>query len=106
MTVLEVNDSCCGFRTSVRVERISKDRVSVHLENGCPMVLSCGPLLAELRWARALNPQTAEWLYEVMFTRIRHCGCLVPSAVARAIEVEVGASLAKKASIESIDPMP
>jgi len=106
MAALDVIDTCCGFTTSVRVERISKDRVSVHLESGCHMIMSCAPLLLDLRWAQALKPQTGEWLHAVMFTRIRHCGCLVPSAVARAIEVEVGASLARKASIEFIDPNP
>lgn len=106
MTALEVNDSCCGFKTQVRVERISNDRVSVHLESKCEMVMSCNPLISEVSWAPALNPRSTQWLHATMFTRIRHCGCLVPSAVARAIEVEIGASLPKDARIEYVSPAP
>jgi len=64
------------------------------------MVMSCAALVADIEWAKALNPRSSQWIHAVMFTYIRHCGCIVPSAVAKAMEVEVGASLPKNARIE------
>jgi len=103
MTTVEVEGGICGFISVIDVSRLS-DLCIVRLTSGCSMVMACTQDLEKVTWKDALNPRSEDWLYRVMFRHIRHCGCLVPAAVAKAIEVEIGAALPGNAHLKFRTP--
>jgi len=68
------------------------------------MVMACAASLSELQVSDALNPRREGWIHGLMFRHIRHCGCVVPTAVAKAVEVEIRAALPADARIEFMRP--
>jgi len=99
VTTVEVDAGICGYTSSVSVLRTSSSRLQVSLRSDCPMVTSCIAALKSIQLKEALDPKADGWLYRVMFEHIRHAGCIVPAAVAKAIEVEVGAALPRDAHL-------
>jgi len=99
MTTLEVEGGICGYVSTVRASRTSPSTIRVDIESDCAMVMACAEDLNELHIKDALNPRRDGWVHNLMFKHIRHAGCPVPTAVAKALEVELGAALPKDAHI-------
>jgi hypothetical protein len=99
MTTVEVDSGICGFTSVVRANRTSSSSVHVEVESNCAMVMACAADLNELLVKDALNPRRDGWVHKLMFKHIRHAGCPVPTAVAKALEVELGAALPRDAHI-------
>ena len=105
MTTVEIDGGICGFTSTAHVARTSSSTVHVALESDCPMVMACADSLSELQVRDALNPHREAWLHNLMFKHIRHCGCVVPTGVAKAIEVEMGTALPADAHIKFTRPV-
>ena len=99
MTTVEVDGGICGYISTVVATRTSASAVHIDLKSDCSMIMACAESLNDLQIKDALNPRREGWIHNLMFKHIRHCGCPVPTAVAKAIEVEMGAALPKDAHI-------
>jgi hypothetical protein len=104
MTTVEVHGGICGYVSRVRVARSSSSTIHVDLESDCSMIVACAESLNELQVRDALNPRRDGWIHNLMFKHIRHAGCPVPSGVAKAIEVEMGAALPGDAHVRFTNP--
>ena len=98
-TRVEVDGGVCGYATVISVSRLTPARVGIVLESQCPMVSACAASLSSFDWRSALDLRQDESLPHVMSRHIRHTGCPVVAAVAKAVEVEVGAYLPLDAHI-------
>ena len=99
MTTIEVDSGICGYVSTIYASRISPSTIHVEVQSDCAMVMACAECLNELQIKDALNPRRDGWVHKLMFTHIRHAGCPVPTAVAKALEIELGAALPKDAHI-------
>ena len=99
MTAVEVDCGICGYHALVEVSRESKTRVRVSVQTECEMLSSAVEQVDGAHWREALSPRNPNSVHTVMFQVIKHAGCPVPAAVAKAIEVEVGVALPRDVSI-------
>jgi hypothetical protein len=97
MARAEVHSGICGFEVEVEVTSLDKKHVQVALHTDCEMCLAMNPELANLqvkgKGHRVLLPMTHSAVYESASRHIRHPGCVVPAAIIKAIEVEIGVAL-------------
>lgn len=103
VTRVEVDGGVCGYGTVIGVQRLSPRDINVTLDSGCRMVSECAEALQCIPWKAALDPRQSDSLHNRMFRHIRHTGCPVVAAVAKAIEVEIGAALPADAHILFVD---
>jgi hypothetical protein len=99
MTRVAVDPGICGFPTTIEVTRLSPGKVKVAISSDCEMVASLGSQLSELDSRHALRSHGRSAVYECAFRQLRHVACPVPTAVLKAIEVELGAALPRDVSI-------
>lgn len=104
MTRVIVNAGICGFRTTVEVRRIAKHRVSVVLSSDCEMVASMNGQLQDLEWLEVLGPPTDSAVWDCACEHLKHPSCPVPTAILKAIEVELELALPKDVVIHFEDP--
>jgi hypothetical protein len=102
VTRVEVDAGICGFHTVITAERVSPHSLSITLNSDCRMVAACREPLQDLSWKSALRPREEGSVQSLMFRHIRHSGCPVISAVAKAVEVELGAALPADAHIRFV----
>ena len=99
MTAVGVDCGICGHHALGEVSRESKTHVRVSVQANCEMLNNAVEQVDGADWREALSPGNPNSVYAVMFQVIKHAGCPVPTAVAKAIEVEVGAALPRDVSI-------
>ncbi len=99
MTAVEVDCGICGYHALVEVSRESKTHIRVSVQTECEMLSSAVEQVNGADWSEALSPRNPNSVHAVMFQVIKHAGCPVPTAVAKAIEVEVGVALPRDVSI-------
>ena len=103
MTAVQVDCGICGHHALIEVSRESKTHVRVSVQTECEMLNSAVEQVDGADWREALSPHNPNSVHAVMFRVIKHAGCPAPTAVAKAIEVEVGAALPRDVSI-SLQP--
>ncbi|MBE9513967.1 MAG: hypothetical protein KAX25_04240 [Dehalococcoidia bacterium] len=100
MTRVVVDPGICGFPAIVEVTRLSSRKVKVAITSDCEMLAQMGAHLSELDWRDALKAQDASLVQEYASQHIKHVACPVPTAILKAIEVEVGVALPRDVSIQ------
>ncbi len=93
MTAVQVDCGICGYHALVEVSGESKTHVRVSVQTECEMLSDAVVQVDGAEWREALSPRSPNSVHAVMFQVIKHAGCPVPTAVAKAIEVEVGVAL-------------
>ena len=106
MTRVVVDAGICGLTTTVEVTKLSNRRAKVVIASGCEVVSEMGGQLQEVDWLDALRSAANSPVYSCAFQHIKHAACPVPSAILKAIEVEVGAALPRDVSIRFETPEP
>jgi len=99
VTAVEVDCGICGHHALVEVSRESKTHIRVSVQSECEMLSNAVEQVDGTDWREALSPHNPNSVHAVMFQVIKHAGCPVPTAVAKAIEVEVGVALPRDVSI-------
>ena len=99
MTAVEVDCGICGHHAIVEVSRESKTHIRNSVQSDCEMLSSAVEQVDGADWREALSPRNPNSVHAVMFQVIKHAGCPVPTAVAKAIEVEAGVALPRDVSI-------
>lgn len=93
MTKASVDAGICGFTALIEVIRLSSQSVSVTVTSDCEMVSKMGEELRDINWRDALNQREDCPLYKSLQQHIKHVACPIPTAILKAIEVEVGLAL-------------
>ncbi|MGB9498817.1 MAG: DUF6951 family protein [Dissulfuribacterales bacterium] len=102
MTEIVVDAGICGFRTKIKVNSISKKKVSVTIVSDCEMVTMAGNRLKEVDWREIFRPEGCLALLSSALMCIKHPSCPVMTGVFKAIEVETGMALPKDVSIRFV----
>jgi len=92
MSKVTIDAGSCGFRAEIRVHRLEGTRVRIALSSGCEMLERMKGELKEVDWPEVLGSLKNSLVYEVASQHISHAACPVPSAILKAVEVEVGAA--------------
>jgi len=110
MTSLDVEAGSCGFSAKISVYKVDDRHVRVEIESGCDQLTAMNHDLACLRWKgrghEIFGPMSDSAVYRSASTHIHHTACPIPSAILKAIEVEVGAALPKDATITFVSGEP
>jgi hypothetical protein len=99
MIRVNVEAGICGFTSTIEVSKLSAKRVRVDITSNCEMVSELGEQLHNVEWRNALKFPKNPLLCKYAHRCIRHVACPVPIAILKAIEVEVGITLAKDIAI-------
>lgn len=100
MSRVTVHAGACGYDVAVEVEKVDRHTVRVALRSECKEVMAMQPEMAELNWRRGVFCRIAESrVYACAAQHLHHAACPVPSAILKAIEVEVGIALPKDVTI-------
>ncbi len=104
MARAEVHSGICGYEVGVEVTSLDRKHVKVELQTICEMCLAMNPELINLqvngKGHEVLRRMTDSAVYESASRHIRHPGCVVPAAIIKAIEVEIGVALPEDVTIK------
>jgi hypothetical protein len=103
MTKVLVNPGVCGFTVSVRVERDKARNFHISLDTECKMVKKMAEDISFLEFRAPFSAILHNPVYRSASKNLKHAACPVPSAILKAIEVEVGACLPRPVSIAFIE---
>ncbi len=104
MARAEVHSGICGYEVRVEVTSLDRKHVQVELQTTCDMCLAMNTDLARLqvkgKGHEVLLKMTDSAVYQSASQHIRHPGCVVPAAIIKAIEIEVGVALPEDVTIK------
>ena len=97
MTRVEVDPGTCGLKTIIRARGDEEGRVHLEVESDCQVARKLAALL------KPIDPYTeggtvfGTSVYQAADTCLKHTECIVPAAMIRAVNVEVGLALPHEA---------
>lgn len=95
MTKAVVSSGICGFTTTIKAEKADRKKVNVTLETECEMVSNMGKDLGPLDMMVVFTGFLDNPVYRAAARHLKHVSCPVPSAVLKAVEVELELALPK-----------
>lgn len=98
-TKVIVESGICGFKTTITVEPLGKRKARVTLKSECEMVGDMQKDIRELDMMSVFTGFMNNPVYVAASGRLKHTACPVPSGILKALEVAMGLSLPKNASI-------
>lgn len=102
MTKVLVNSGICGFDVTVVAEKDEDKKIRISLDTECQMVKKMLDDIPTLDMRAAFTGFLNNPVYKSAAMHIRHVGCPVPSAIIKAIEVEIEVCLPKDVSMTFI----
>ncbi|WP_366922763.1 hypothetical protein MFMK1_003236 [Metallumcola ferriviriculae] len=102
MTRVRVSAGVCGFSSVIKVEQIGHLKVSLKIVSACKLVRDMNEDLMVIDCRKGVfTPILDSIVYKSAHQRLRqHTDCPVPSAVIKAIQVEIGGAVPKDAYIQ------
>ena len=94
MTIVQILGNSCGFESRISVECLDRFLVRVRVISDCKMAQDWGNQLKELDWRKALGKISDSPVFTLAESCLRHSSCPLPTALLKAIEVELGISIA------------
>jgi len=88
-----VSAGVCGFTTTVKAEKTNRKKVKVTLDTECEMVSNMGKDLETLDMMAVFTGFLDNPVYRAAAKHLKHVSCPVPSAVLKAVEVELELAL-------------
>jgi hypothetical protein len=93
LTKVTVDAGICGFTAVIKATKTSKNKVRVTILCPCEMIKNLNGDLTEEIGREALIRIIDSEIYRLASKHIKHTACPVPSAILKAIEVELGLAL-------------
>ncbi len=110
MTRIEVYAGVCGHSATIDVTKVDEAHVQVVISSVCDQITAMNPDLARVQWKgkghEVFKRMTESAVYQSAARHIRHTACPIPTAILKAIEVEVGIALPKDVTITFSSPAP
>ena len=102
-TRVEVFAGVCGHSAMIEVFRVDEAHVQVVITSACEQITDMNPDLVRVQWKgrghEVFKRMTESAVYQSAGRHIRHTACPIPTAILKAIEVEVGVALPKDVTI-------
>lgn len=96
-----VNPGVCGFNCTVYAEKSSSRKVRVTIpDSECEQVNKMSQWFEEISLADIFKPFTRNPFFKWAELAGCHTTCLVPTAISKAVEVEMGMAVPRKAELE------
>jgi hypothetical protein len=109
-TRIEVYAGVCGHSAVIDVTKVDDTHVQVVITSACDEITAMNPDLARVQWKgkghEVFKRMTESAVYQSAAKHIRHTACPIPTAILKAIEVEVGIALPKDVTITFSSPAP
>ena len=109
-TRIEVYAGVCGHSAVIDVTKVDDTHVQVVITSACDEITAMNPDLARVQWKgkghEVFKRMTESAVYQSAARHIRHTACPIPTAILKAIEVEVGIALPKDVTITFSSPAP
>lgn len=109
-TRIEVYAGVCGHSAVIDVTKVDEAHVQVVITSACDEITAMNPDLAQVQWKgkghEVFKRMTESAVYQSAAKHIRHTACPIPTAILKAIEVEVGIALPKDVTITFSSPAP
>jgi hypothetical protein len=110
MRSLEVQAGACGYTAKITIHQVDEHHVRVEIDSLCDQITAMNRDLECLQWKgkghEVFRPMNDSAVYRSASTHIRHTACPIPSAILKAIEVEVGAAVPKDVTITFVSGEP
>lgn len=89
-TRVKVYAGACGFTSVIKAKRINKSEISVNIISACKMLRKMNDDLEVLDWRHGLFTKLLESvIYLSASKHLMHTDCPVPSAIIKAIQIEL-----------------
>ena len=102
-TRIEVYAGVCGHSAVIDVTKVDDTHVQVVITSACDQITAMNPDLAQVQWKgkghEVFKRMTESAVFQSAAKHIRHTACPIPTAILKAIEVEVGIALPKDVTI-------
>lgn len=102
-TRVEVYAGVCGHSAIIDVTKVDDAHVQVVVTSECDQITAMNPDLTRVQWKgkghEVFKRMTESAVYHSAARHIRHTACPIPTAILKAIEVEVGIALPKDITI-------
>ncbi|GAW91049.1 DUF6951 family protein [Calderihabitans maritimus] len=96
MTRVKVYAGICGFTSVIKVQRVERLTVRVQIISACPAMQAMNARLGEVDCTRGVFSRIRDSLiYRLAHEEVKHTDCPMPSAILKAIQVELDAALPK-----------
>lgn len=102
MTKVKVNPGICGFSAVITAEKEKNKKVRIFIDTECEMVQKMIEDISVLDMRAAFAGYLNNPVCRSAAMHIKHVACPVPSAILKALEVELGICLPKDVSITFI----
>jgi len=101
MARAKVSAGACGFTTVVKVTKIDKMKVKVHVISACQDVRKLNEVFAEVDCSKGVFVNMVDsYIYKAASAKLKDSDCPVPCAIIKAIQVELGGAIPKDVSIK------
>ena len=96
MSKVTVFAGICGFSAVIKVQKLDGKQVKMKVVSPCEMIREMGDELRKVDWTQAITRKMCDSIiYQTADRHISHTACPVPSAILKAVEVELGLALPK-----------
>jgi hypothetical protein len=103
VTKAKVYAGACGFTSVIKVEKISKMMVKVHLITACKDLRKLNEDFAEVDCSTGVFDSLIDsYIYKAASKRLKDSDCPVPCAIIKAIQVELGGAIPKEVTIKIV----
>jgi hypothetical protein len=100
-TTLSVEPGVCGFHCTIRATKSKDGKVRVSISDSqCELVLKMSKFFEELTLQDLFLPMANNPINRWAEKARCHPSCIVPFAILKAVEVEMGMALPRRAAIE------
>jgi len=100
MTKTKVHMDNCGFETNIEAISTEDGTIRLEITSNCKSIQKLSQEIVEVDpFQIAGRPIMDCLIYKIASDYLRHPACIVPSAIARTVEVESGMALPGNASI-------
>ena len=103
MTVVHIKAGICGFAMTISAEKTGDEGVRIALQGGSPICPDVEKLVEDIAISNVRdvfkNSPVENPVLRAARRRIKHLSCIVPAAIFKAIEVELGLALKGTSSI-------
>ena len=102
MTRVKVVAGACGFTSVIKVNQITKTRVGVQIFSACKIIRGMAGDFQKIDWLSGVfvKKMPDSLIYQSAGKRLVHTDCPVPSAILKAILVEVDAMLPNEVTMK------
>ncbi len=104
MTKVIVTPGNCGFSVAITARKVEDKKVSISVDTECEMITAMQEDIKLIDMRTLFSKHFANPVYRSADRHLKHVACTVPSAILKAVEVELGLCVAEDVTIRFEKP--